>query len=90
MIPLPPEVAVAYKRWCIVIAPDSSSDEAIFMGGFRAGQYFQHQQIKRILCKDCLLDKPLLKDAPIPTHIINEEGQRRTCQARELAAFDPR
>lgn len=91
---LPPEIELAYRR---VIAPPitvswepDAQTRDVFADGFMAGRQFQYDQLRRVLCKDCLLNKPFVKDYPIPTHVIDGDGNRRTCQAREIAPFDPR
>lgn len=65
-----------------------------FAMGFALGRKFQHEQILRVLCEDCLAGHPLT-DAlgSIPTHDVPRgDGSiwRRTCRGRDLKAFEPR
>jgi len=65
-----------------------------FLMGFLLGRKFQHDQILRVLCEDCLAGHPLT-DAlgSIPTHDVPRgDGSiwRRTCRGRDLKPFEPR
>lgn len=58
---------------------------------YTAGQLFQYEQIKRVLCQSCQAGYPLIDLSGHPVHEVPKDGGiwRQACDAGRIAAFKP-
>lgn len=66
-----------------------------FVLGFAAGRAFQHTQLARVLCAECMNNVPIMVQSGVPLHEViytasgKEVTWRKTCDAVRIYAFKP-
>lgn len=81
---LSPAIARALER-----APSGTNSKG-FELGFQAGREYQHDLIRRLLCRHCMNESPVVDEDGMAVHEIQGQARFRViCEAIQIYKFKP-